>query len=329
MSATTTRGLASREIQRHFGNLSRDPGRWLKHKLLTCVNDYYQWGERGAICKKYKLNLEGYNEVCQLLGYAPKYQITQELEQQFASGDFEYDVKSDRIFTPAQYIPKEVRREIAENHYYTYHYDICAAAPTLLLQQAHKLYRTLNKKRSLVTQNLQNYVDDRATVRKQIADECQTSEANVKFLINALIQGGRLTARFDNKTFVTLNYDYALFRRLQANPTLCGIRKDIKKVWEVINLVDPLPVGYLIDKNGKQRRRALTGKDKSGYYRSLENLVGIKCIKKYLEKDNNRHLWLHDGWSCNKPVDDVELIAEVKRQTGFVIKLDRELFGNN
>lgn len=321
LSVNNDKWLSTREIQRQLGSQSRDLGKWLRFKLLICVNSYYN--PLNKTCKTYRLNLEGYNEICAAIGYEPKFKPSQAIMAQVNTGDFEYTESSDRLFNPIQFVPKKKRNAFLCNNGYKYNYDIEAAAPTLILQQAHRYHKNQHKKKPLLTPHLENYVNDRTTVRNQIALECGCTSDQIKTLVNALLQGGKLSSWSNNKTFQDLGSDYDLLKRLQNNKTLCDIRKDISSCWEVLK--GDISVGTITDLNGRTRRRALSGGDKSGYYRFLEKQVG-DVIRKTLKKDNNWSLWIHDGWCCQRIVDDVELISEVKRQTGFVIKLSSEEF---
>lgn len=324
LSVNNQSWLSQREIQRQLGSLSRPLGKWLKSKLLLRVNSYYNTSE--GVCMTYRLNLDGYLDLCHRTGHQPKFKLSQQIEQQLVTGEFEYTTKSNRDFNPVQFMPKERRRSILENHGYRYHYDIEAAAPTLLLQRAQQIITQqqingLTKEYQF--QHLEHYILNRSEVRKQIATECECSTSTVKLVINAVLQGAMLSKNKYSVILRDLHWDYDLIHRLQNSQTLCGIRRDIKTLWTVLR--DQIPQRYLTDKNGNTRKQALSGKDKSGFYRQLEEQVA-GVIRRYLKKDSVRHLWIHDGWSCEKIVDDIELVNEVRRQTGFVVRLDREVF---
>lgn len=327
LSVNNAHWLSSREIDKHLTDNSRPLGRWLRSKLLICVNSYFD--PLKAICKTYKLNLNGYQELCQLLDYEPKFTPSAVIQKQVETGEFEYTEIKDRLFTPAQFIPKQKRNAYLYNHGYIYHYDIEAAAATLLVQRAYQVQqrRQFNDSsyKPLTLAHLDAYINDRATIRKEIAQACGCSVDQIKTTINSLLNGGKLSSWSNNKTFEDLNRDFDLLKRLQHNPRLLLIRNDIKSLWSILR--DELPVRYMTLANGSQRRKSLSGGDKSGYYRFLENQVG-DVIRRYLKKNKNKHLWIHDGWCCQRIVDDTELISEVRRQTGFVIKLSREIFDN-
>jgi len=324
LSVNNESWLSQREIQRQLGSLSRNPGQWLRSKLLICVNSYFNPSTN--TCKTYRLNHNGYLDLCAQIGYEPKIRLSQKIEQQLVTGDFEYTTKSNRDFNPVQFMPKEQRRSVLENYGYRYHYDIEAAAPTLLLQLAQRQCQQLLKDNITVEFNprhLEQYINDRKSLRQQIAQEASTDEKTVKLVINAVLQGANLSRSSFSVILRELNWDYDLVLRLQNSQTLRGIREDIRDLWRVLR--HQIPVRYVTDKNGKSRRAALTGRDKSGVYRELEQEVA-SVIRNHLKRNSVRHLWIHDGWSCEKIVDDIELVSEVRRQTGFVIKLDREVF---
>lgn len=324
LSETKTHWLSYNEIQRQFGSLHRPLGIYLRNSLLICVNPYYS-NLTKSVCKTYKLNIEGYLRLCQAINYEPKFTLNPKQQQQLESGQFDYNDSSDRSFNGIQYIHKEKRRTILENAGYHYHYDIEAAAPTLLLQRYqqlqthHQIHTQGYKTKSLVA--LEYYINNRSQIRQQIASECQTSDSTIKEVITLALLGAVLSSNRHSSIFREINNDYALMTRLQNNHSLRDILKDISAMWKILR--ELLPVRYLTDRNGKQRLRALRGSDKSGLYRSLEKQVG-DVIRRSLR--GTRCLWIHDGWSCDKVCDDVRLISEVRRQTGFVIKLDREQF---
>lgn len=330
LSVNNEHWLSTREIDRYLTCNNRPLGRWLRSKLLICVNATYD--SSAGRCKTYKLNLEGYTEVCDAIGHTPKFKLSQQLQHQLDTGEFEYKDQSNRSFNPIQYIPKQTRRTVLDNYGYRWHYDIEAAAPTLLVQAALRVQQqkiinaTVNgqkKPKEYTLANLISYTENRSAIRSEIAKQCHCSTSDVKLVINSLLQGAVLSKSTYCSIFRELNHNYDLITRLQHNQLLQGIRDDIRDLWMILR--DELPVRYLTDVNGRQRRRALSGRDKSGYYRQLEEQVG-KVIRDHLKRNNNRHLWIHDGWSCEMMLDEVQLVEEVRRQTGFVIKLDRELF---
>ena len=325
LSINNEQWLSTREIQRHLGSQSRPLGRWLRFKLLITVNNYYD--PFNGQCKTYRLNDEGYFEICSAIKRKPSFGVNQKIQQQLDTGEFEYKDVSNRSFTALQYMPKQRRRSVLENNGYTYHYDIQAAAPTLLLQRAQQLIKQKQingiKSKELKTPYLDQYVNDRKSMREQLAKDCDCTENTIKLVINAILQGAVLSKSQYSSIFKELHCDYDLMTRLQNNNTIKCLKEEIKILWGV--LAEDIPEKYITTKSGSVRRKSLSGRDKSAYYRQLEEQVA-KIIRKNLKKERNRYLWIHDGWSCEKMIFEESLIAHVRQLSGFNIKLDKEIF---
>lgn len=308
--------VASAELYRAFGNTSRQPARYFKEAMLTVADPYYN--KATSACIKYRLNAPGVKQIKQLAGledFVPE--IDSELTQQLITGEFEYETKSDRLFNQIQFYNRDIRGSLLSNHGYRYNYDIEAAAPTLLLQKARQ------RQIDFTAPALEQYIANRSVVRQLLAQECEISQDQVKFVINAVLQGAVISSYRDSKIFNELDCDYDVIKRLQNNQRLLEIRNDIREMWKILK--QDFPVRYTTDKSGRTRSARLSGRDKSGYYRELELEVG-KVIRRHLKKNSVRCLWLHDGWSCDKVIDPNTLITEVRQQTGFVIKLDMGVY---
>jgi hypothetical protein len=311
-----TNWVASAELYQVFGNTSREPGRYLKETMLEVADPYYNKHTRA--CIKYRLNAKGVQQVKQLAGledFVPK--ISLDLEQQLESGEFEYEIKSDRLFNQIQFYNREVRGSVLNNHGYRYNYDIEAAAPTLLLQQAQQ------RDPDFIAPALEQYITNRSAVRQQLAQACGITQSQVKFVINAVLQGGVISCFRDSRIFNELDCRYEAIRLLQHNPVLSAIRTDIREMWR--RLKEDFTPRTVTDRLGRTRSARLSGRDKSGYYRQLESEVG-RVIRRHLKRNSVRCLWLHDGWCCDRVVDTPALITEVRQQTGFVIQLDRGVY---
>lgn len=304
--------ISSKELYKHFGNTSRPLGKYLKEMLLTVADPYYN-SETG-ICIKYTRNDEGFKQVMQLAGIDPnQYTISPELEQQLDTGDIDYNAKSDRLYNPLQYIPKQVRGSIMANKGYKYHYDIEAAAPNLLVQHAKKINPQLS------VPNLDHYNQNRKQVREQIALACGISSEQVKSVINGVLQGGVVSCWQAGKVFQCLDYSYNAVTNLRHDQTYQGIQKDISKLWKTLK--SEFPQRYLTDKNGITRSQRLSSKEKSKLYRELESEVG-GVIRRLLKKRKIKCLWIHDGWCSDGFIDPLDVELEVKRLTGYSIKLE-------
>lgn len=309
---SNTKWIARNEMYRHFGDTSKPLGRYLKNLVLITADDYYNY--QTGQCKKYRRNADGVRELKRLLGietFVPT--IDADLEQQIATGEFEYETKSNREFNPVQFVPREIRGPLLANHGYRYNYDIVAAAPTLLLQRARQLTPDLQ------TPALTRYIENRTEMRDQIARECDLTPKQVKSVINAMLHGAYISKNSYSQILQDLNYDYAAIERLQANEIVSQLRLDVRELWRSLRVL--FPERFMTNCRGHRVRVRLTGRDKSALYRELEDQVG-RVIRKYLKRNCVRVLWIHDGWCSDKVIDTNELCSEVRRQTGFVIELD-------
>lgn len=307
--------IAQSQRRTWFGNLSNPLSSWLDQNLLEVADPYFNMST--GQCIKYRLRDQDLVNLMTQTGITNTYEPSSDVQQQIQTGDFDYDLKSDRWYTAAQFIPSHIRGPLLANAGYRYAYDIEAAAPTLLLQQAQHV------RPDFCAPGLTAYIQDRNTVRDQIAQQTTTSSDIVKQVINAVLQGSILSTHSSSKLFDALNQDYGLVQRLRTSHTLTAIRKDISVVWQCLR--DQFPRDYITTSSGSKRLCRLTARQKSSYYRLLEKQVAT-TIKKYLKQQGVRHLWVHDGWQCDKAIDPVELCARVRQQTGFVIQLDCAVF---
>lgn len=308
--------ISSKEIYKHFGNTTRPLGRWLKEQLLETRDKYYN--PLTGVCQKYSRRTEGVKLVKQLIN-DPHWQpeITQEIQDQIATGAFPYEEKSNRYFTPAQYIPRRIRDSKLNNAGYRYHYDIEAAAPRMLMQQAQ--FRDPD----ITLPHLEDYIENRSQRRSEIAKNCGITEDQAKTVINAVLQGSYISKYRNSKLFMALNYDYAAVTCLQTDTVTQNIVRDIRVLWRALK--SEFPVRYQTDKNGKTRSVRIDARQKSGYYRQIEQQVG-KTIIKILKKESVRYLWLHDGWRCDKVLDPLMIETQVRQKTGLRIKLEWTIY---
>ena len=303
LSQTKTHWLSQREIQRQFGHQSRPLGLYLRNKLLICVNPYYS-NLTESVCRTYKLNIEGYTEICSAIDYLPKYLPPPEIDQSLDTGDFEYQNKGHRLYHPLQNLPKRIKQPLLTSKGYRHEYDIECCAQTLLLQHS----QALGFKRP--TPALDEYINDRALVRSQLTARCGLDSKTVKQILTALLNGSSLSCWHTNSIFAYVNYNRQMIAHLKEDEYIQQYQRDVRAMWSSIRKHQSLRY--------KQRFNA---KLKSDLYRQLEESVRM-VIQRYLKKTKNRAFVEHDGWSCQTAVDTNRLCYEVKQQTGFVIKLD-------
>lgn len=322
--------LSRTELYDVFGNTSRTPGKELKQLVLEVADPWYNMN--GGICIKYRKRPDGIQEIKQGLGLDSKWQpqLNTRLQQEIESGAFEYTEKSNRLFHPAQFIPKQFRNQELYKKGYRWSYDIEACAPTLLYQYAQRLYQqqwlelsSLKKARRphiLTLPLIEEYILNRSVVRQRVARACEISEENTKLVINALFQGSRLSAWPHSKLFLDLNQDYDAVKKLQHNQDIINLLRELRDLWSIIK--ETLPVRYLTSVCGKQVRQRVSGKEKSQVYLKLERQI-CEILRGELVTMTNRHLWMHDGWYCTRVVDSDRLCEIVKQKTSYLIKLEQ------
>lgn len=304
--------ISSTQLYKYLGNTSKPLGKYLMDNLLVVVDRYYN--AETHVCRKYRQNSNGVHLLKQAVGlesFIPE--LNDELNQQLDSGEIIYTEKSNRIYSPLQFIPKRIRGPLLDNKGYRYNYDIKAAAPTLLFQEAKKLNPDLN------LSHLEHYINNRSQVRNQLAIECEITEDQVKFVINALLNGATISHWSQNKIFCELNCNHNSIIRLKNNITLIGISLDIKSMWKELKV--KFPQRNVTDKRGITKSKRLTGRDKSSFYREIEEQVR-DVIRRELKKQKIKHLWIHDGWCCDKVIDPVVIQSQVKRELNYSIELD-------
>lgn len=295
--------LSQRLIQRQFGSQSRDLGKYLRQALLICVNPYYS-NLNESICKTYRLNLDGYHRLCNAIDYAAKFQPSVELIESLDTGLFEYKNIGHREYHPLQNLPKRIKRPLLTSKGYRHEYDIQCCAQTLLLQQA----RRLGFKQT--TPALDRYISDRTSVRSELESRTGLDSKTIKQILTALLNGSNLSCWYTNSIFAYVNYNRKMIEVLREDPYIQQYLTDLRGMWKEIR------------KHQSMRyKERFNAKMKSDLYRFLEESVRV-VIKRYLKKNKNKSFVEHDGWSCQTAVDIDRLIFEVKKQTGFVIKLD-------
>ena len=296
--------VSKTQIVKYFGQLQLPSAKWLKDQLLICTDSYFN--RHTHQCKKYVRNRQGLTDLKTALGLTTV-GVTKEIEQQLATGVFEYVEKSNRLWNPLQYQPRRVKRPLLSKWGYNYNYDIVCAAPRLVLQYARKCGLTKP------TPLMDRYITDTEAFRLELADQLDMTTDQIKLVINSILNGGKISHRTDTSLFIELGRSHLLIDRLQASSTITEIKKEIKLVWCSIKPHRSLTTARI------------TPRDKSDVYRELE-LVVIKSVGSYLNKTNNRGLMEHDGWTTCDVIDISELRTYVRSMTGYDIDITWEIF---
>jgi hypothetical protein len=294
--------LSTRVIDQAFGQGQLDLSKWLRNQLLIVVDPHFNY-ETGK-CKSYKRNQDGFVRLKSLVN-GPAPQITPKQQSELDSGNFEYKEKSNRLWNPLQNFPKRIKRPLFAKNGYNYNYDICCAAPRLLLQYARKCGLTTE------TPHMDLYIQDRTFVRNEIAQYTGLTSDQVKFVVNALLHGAIISHDERYSSIITgINGKHSALDKLKENDYITSLREEIKQIWKSIK-----------PHRGQITSNRLSAKHKSKIYRELEELV-LREIQRYLVRTNNRGLLEHDGWTCMNAIDINELRSLVRSNTGYELEFD-------
>ncbi len=326
MSETKPHPWSTRYIDKYFGVSSNPLSRYLRETLLTCTDESFKFNIPGevGVCKKYILNKEGMRflkenlKISNTIIYPIVLQVAQaDHKVELDSGNFTYDDKTHRLWHPLQRYRKQFRTQILAEAGYTHDYDIACCAPTLI----HQYAQHLGMEEYLFT--LRDYLSNKTKIRNEIAREIELPVSAVKEIINALFAGATIANNDKSDIYEILNGDRIRIEYLKQNKFIKELRKDIKTCWEYIRPV--MQTRTRLQPNGKQRLCKITPKQKWNVYFELERIV-LNSVRTYLEENSIKHFLIHDGWVCDKQVNEEELKEHVKMKTRFNINFDYQKF---
>ena len=227
--------------------------------------------------------------------------IVEEFKEPMATGNWQYEEKSHRLWNNAQQIPNEIRRPAFARAGYVYDYDIIACAPNLIKQYAQRNGLTKS------TPYLDEYLNDRDFHRDRLANLLNIDKKTVKEIINARFAGARLGVKKSIGEF--LGNNRLQIEKLKNDKWFQGISRDIKKCWDVIKTISG--------------RRRIDSKYKWDIYFVLESQV-MRSINSIIKKETTRHFKEHDGFRCDSWINPHALELEVQKKTGYTVKFKFE-----
>ena len=310
-----------------IGMSSNNLSKWIKYHLLNTVNDSYSM-DKGT-CKTYTLNLSGTRMIAEILGYnvfsglssdlkALQIQLGVEyLKTHFPLNEIQYREKSNRYWNPIQNVKKEVRNRYLADNGLTEQYDIQCAAQSLTYQT----YLRYTDKRLIM---IENYIANRASVRRKIAQDVGLPETNIKQLLTAMNNNSRLQAHMKCETFYLAEYSTKKVIAFNNHPSIVYLKADISQMWKVI--------GKHIDRdqttlsNGITRKTRINGSVKSQLYFSLEKQV-MDIAYAYLNSINKQFIRLHDAF-ITQPINQTDInniTTQIKSLTGYNVVLDKSV----
>lgn len=356
-STTKNRTWSTRYIDKWFGISSNPLSKYLRETVLICTNQYYN--PRTHISKSYRLNATGVDQLRAQLNdpdkHTPIYPCVlqvqdlavdwckDQFQQELSTRVFRYNNKSNRNWHPLQRVRREIKKIVFADSGLRYQYDIRCCAPRLLLQYSQQIPELLdpirlcgpqNKKRPVWLQGpmdlwlpaMQAYLADRTAVRNQLAIRAEISPVAAKKIINALFAGARIALNEDSDVYKLLQGDLAKIHYLRQDPYITELRDEIRTMWEYIR--PTLQKRTYTTTAGQTRTCAITSRQKWNLYFELEMQV-MSATSDYLNESHNKFFTEHDGWVCEREVDQVSLRNFVKEKTGFDVELDLEILDCN
>ena len=345
-SETEAHSWSTRYIDRYFGQQQNALSQWLRQQLLICVNDRYN-KDRGET-KQYQLNTAGvaYIRHClqggsgTITDYAAENHDTnldcltqadhhrfdeqcvaqwvfREFGRELDAGQFDYQDKSSRLWHPLQSVKRIYKKPLLAQHGLAYHYDIQCSAPTLIHQHAQQQQDPMD----LYLFALRRYLDNRTSIRQELAQKADIDVRQAKILINALFCGARLGNNPDFALSQLLGNDSARIEYLKQDPYITELRDDIKICWTYIQ--PSMARRSIQDKNNRTRMLPISSREKWMRYFELERIV-LNSVIDYMRDRSMKYFLEHDGWACNQLIDISELSEYVFDSTGYRVQFECE-----
>jgi hypothetical protein len=331
LNETRSHQWSTRYLDTYFGQQQNKLSGWLRSQLVIVTDEY--WNKDTGVCKSYILNRTGAIELATLLEVKDfdkhqhiPYCITSqeniikewcrtEFSKELATKEFPYEEKSNRYWHPLQNVRSQYRREVLADADLTYQYDIECCAPTLIMYRAHQLGM------SEYLFAMRSYLKRRTEIRAMISRDLEIPEEITKRIINALFCGARIARNKDSDIFQYLNEDPARLIALREHQYIQQLRKEIKLCWSYIEASAAYEKRYTITKKGNQKRQPMNSKRKWGVYFQLEQKV-MAVVRTHLDITNNKYFLEHDGWTCQRAIDELAVEQAIKDLTGFTVKLN-------
>jgi len=307
--------MSNEIMSQHFGNVGRGLGKWLKETLLICTDSYFNVNTKTA--KKYRLNERGASyirdsliveqnaskEVLQAFDDELIYQhIADNYGDDLLHLQFRYRESTYRLWHGLQHMPRRIKPHIFNQAGLSYHYDIDNCAPTIVQQYAQQ--HGLNTQ----TPGIDQYINDKHTMRQHIADLIDVDIKLAKKIIQAITNGAKLSQDPRRDIFKILECNINKLDLLKQDKWLTQYRNDFKNCWETIH-------------PNKVRTKWHT------YFR-LEREV-LDTIVAYLKDNNIKHFLEHDGFYTDKPIDIPHVQELIRLNNNFILSLSGDVYVKN
>ena len=248
--------------------------------------------------------------------------IEAEHGQELAQGQFEYQDISSRLWHPLQRLRKEFKPRVLAAAGLPHQYDIVCAAPTLLHQHSWRIPEIINDRgrwqqgpMDLWLPALRDYIPNRTQRRLDLAQRAEIPVTTAKQIITALFCGAHISQHPNTAINEMLMSDPARIEFLKQDPWLSALREDIAVLWDYLGRT--IPRRY----SASGRKLPISSRQKWMLYFELERSV-LDSVRTYMDEHNIKCFLEHDGWTCDREIDPIELQQWIWKSTGFCVELE-------
>ena len=290
-----------------FGPKGNQLGDWLRGKLLMRAPDRYVPGTKSYA---YSVNKAGLRELTKILTKSESAKkclldnVQREFESEIKTHEYEYKESSDRYWHPLQNLQKDIKDSFWKRNGLSHDYDIECCAPAILIQLAEAAGMPRDKNEILFS-----YLQDKKPLRQHVCKLVDCDSATAKRIINALFNKARLAANSRSAIFKMLNNKHTKMLALQEDPEIKKLRKHIKEMWHHISL---------------KHEGVKTARGRWQLYFTHERRV-LDAIISVAKESNNPYFTEHDGIRTGKELDTAKVEKRILQDTGFVLKLKKNL----
>lgn len=326
--------LPQQYLDHNLGRSDKALGYWLRHYLLIEVNNGF-YNPYDNVCKQYIQNKRGISKLKDVIGLKkeqpePYVQAKEWLDakykDEFDSGVFEYETKSNRDWHKLQSLPSNKRSMLFAVNGMPHEYDISAAAPNILYQ----LHKTVPLKkgprggylsgyRGTSLPVIEKYLEDKKTFREFVANDIGVDYETSKTIINALFNGAKRTNR--SKLFEKIKRDKIILYRIQKYVLFNKLSEEISEIWNVLSELHP----ERYDEEGNKQK--LSASMRYDLYFEQEVKI-IRIVREYCYQRNIKSFSIHDGCITSDEIDVNDLQEVVKIMTGFDLTFEYEYGGD-
>lgn len=225
-----------------------------------------------------------------------------EYDHQLRTGDIQYRLIKDRRYNSLVCAPKAIRKEVLYRHGYNFDYDINSAVVSLMYQEINRINKTKPIDQQFDLTILGSLIRLKTEIREYLASEFNITLKSAKAIINAIVFGAPISASKQASAIANI---VGIDNIPHLKSILGNVVTDTHHAWKFINSNSTNPI------SGR-----LGGKQYSTIYSGLELKVQ-QSIQQFLDSNNHKALFIHDGFVTDKMID-IDAFNQYMEQTlGF------------